>query len=141
MMKQIATAICLLACIAPAVADDEKDKETHAETPSPVLHSLPAEVQKNIEQVRTACRAFWNDRGIADQSDAQFFLVSSGDAGLISFSLSGSQAVMVSNLHLCGEQCLKTVTCSTVVSTKSTSTSAPATPGGMSSRQQPLASS
>ena len=71
-------------------------------------------MQKNIEQVRTACRAFWNDRGIAGLSDAQFFLVSTGDAGLISFSLSGSQAVMVSNLHLCGEQCLKTVTCSTV---------------------------
>ena len=33
MIKQIATAICLLACIAPALADDEKDKETHAETP------------------------------------------------------------------------------------------------------------
>jgi hypothetical protein len=34
------------------LADDEKDKETHAETPLPVLQSLPAEVQKNIEQVR-----------------------------------------------------------------------------------------
>ena len=43
MIKQIATTICLFACIAPVLADDEKDKETHAKTPSSVLESLPAE--------------------------------------------------------------------------------------------------
>jgi hypothetical protein len=58
MIKQIATAICLFAFIAPALADDDKE-ETHAETPLPVLQSLPAEVQNNIEQVRTACRQWW----------------------------------------------------------------------------------
>ena len=102
MIKQIATAICLFACIAPALADDEKDKETHAETPSPVLQSLPAEVQKNIEEVRTACREYWNDIG-ADPSQPISPLavaprVSSGDDGLILFTVSGAQAVMVSNL-------------------------------------------
>jgi hypothetical protein len=85
-----------------------------AQNTSPVLQSLPAEVQKNIEQVRTSCRAYWNDRGIADSSDVLPFLVSSGDEGLISFTISGAQAVMVSNLNLCGGQCLKGVTCSTV---------------------------
>jgi hypothetical protein len=50
MIKQIATVICLFACIAPVLAGDEKDKETHAETS--VLQALPAEVQKNIEEVR-----------------------------------------------------------------------------------------
>jgi hypothetical protein len=28
------------------------------------------------------------------------------------FTLSGAQAVMVSDLHLCGDQCLKGITCS-----------------------------
>jgi hypothetical protein len=82
-----------------------------AQDTSSVLHSLPAEVQKNIEEVRANCRAYWNNQGIADPSD---FLVSSGDEGLISFTLSGAQAVMVSNLNLCAGQCLKGVTCSTV---------------------------
>ena len=62
MIKQIATATCLFTCIAPALADDEKDKEAHAETPSAVLQSLPAEVQKNIEQVRTSCREYFLSR-------------------------------------------------------------------------------
>jgi hypothetical protein len=113
MIKQIATAICLLACIAPALADDEKDKETHAETPSSVLQSLPAEVQKHIEDTRAECRAYWNRHGIADPSDLWPLLVSSGDEGLISFTLSGARAVIVSDLHLCGDQCIKSVTCST----------------------------
>jgi hypothetical protein len=103
MIKQIATPICLFACIAPALAGDEKDKETHAET---VLQSLPAEAQKNIEEVRNRCRQWWNDRG-ADPSQPISSLevaprVSSGDAGLIPFTVSGTQAVMVSDQALCG---------------------------------------
>jgi hypothetical protein len=101
-MTRILTIIAALAAVSTQVA--------HAETPSPVLQSLPAAVQKNIEQVRTACRAYWNDRGIADSSDVQPYLVSSGDEGLIQFTVSGAQAVMVSNLNLCGGQCLKGVT-------------------------------
>jgi hypothetical protein len=109
MIKQIATVICLFACIAPVLAGDEKDKETHAETS--VLQALPAEVQKNIEEVRTACREYWNNIG-ADPSQPISPLevaprVSSGDDGLILFTVSGTQAVMVSNLALCGGQCLK----------------------------------
>jgi hypothetical protein len=77
-----------------------------AQDTSSVLDSLPEEVQKNIEDIRAACRAYWTDRGIDNSSD-----VSSGDDGLISFTLSGSQAVMVSDLRLCGDQCLSHVTC------------------------------
>jgi hypothetical protein len=118
MIKQIATVICLFACIAPVLADDEKDKETHAKTPSSVLDSLPAEVQKNIEEVRNRCRQWWNDRG-ADPSQPISPLevaprVSSGDNGLILFTVSGVQAVMVSDQVLCGGQCLKGATCTNV---------------------------
>ena len=35
----------------------------------------------------------------------QLFLVSLAMRALISFTLSGAQPIMVSNLHLCGEQC------------------------------------
>ena len=85
----------------------------HAETPSPVLRSLPAEVQKNIEQVRSSCREYWTGRGFEITPYGPGW-ASSGDEGLISFTLSGAQAVMVSNLNLCAGQCLKGVTCSTV---------------------------
>jgi hypothetical protein len=78
-----------------------------------VLQSLPAEVQKHIEDTRAECRAYWNSHGIADPSDLWPLLVSSGDEGLISFTLSGARAVIVSDLHLCGDQCIKSVTCST----------------------------
>ncbi len=118
MMKQIATAICLLACIAPALADDEKDKETHAKTASSILESLPAEVQKNIEEVRDRCREWWNERGEDPSQPIYPALVaprvSSGDDGLILFTVSGAQAVMVSDQALCGGQCLKGATCTTV---------------------------
>jgi hypothetical protein len=88
--------------------------QSAAQKTSPVLHSLPAEVQKNIEGVRAASRAYWNDRGIADSSDVPPFLVSSGDDGLISFTLSGAQAIMVDDPALCGGQCVKGATCTTV---------------------------
>ena len=78
-----------------------------------MLQSLPAEVQKHIEDTRAECRAYWNRHGIADPSDLWPLLVSSGDEGLISFTLSGARAVIVSDLHLCGDQCIKSVTCST----------------------------
>jgi hypothetical protein len=137
MIKQIATAICLFACIAPVLADDEKDKETHAETPSSVLQSLPAEVQKNIEQVRTACREQLQGMGIDPSQPISPFTpeerrVSSGDEGLIQFTVSGVQAVMVSNLELCGGQCL--TICSTVGSYDVNIYVRTGHPGGMPSR-------
>src|SRR5262249_10348447 len=67
-----------------------------AEESSPVLQSLPAEVQKEIERVRAACREELGHRGLAMRS------VSSGDDGLIQFTLSGTRAVMIDHVELCG---------------------------------------
>jgi hypothetical protein len=108
-MTRTLTTVASLAALVISVA--------HAEAPSPVLQSLPAEVQKNIEEIRAGCRAYWNARGIADSSDVLPFLVSSGDDGLISFTLSGTQAIMVSDQALCGDQCLTGATCSNDVGT------------------------
>jgi hypothetical protein len=81
-----------------------------------LFSSLPAEAQKNIEEVRTSCRVYWNGWGILSDGDVMPLLVSSGDEGLISLSLSGAQAVMVSDLRLCsgsgGRWCLRGTTCS-----------------------------
>lgn len=52
MMARKLTIVAFLAALALPVA--------HAETPAPVLQSLPAELQQNIEQVRTACREALN---------------------------------------------------------------------------------
>ncbi len=103
-MTRTPTTIALLAALVIPMA--------HAETPLPVLHSLPAEVQKNIEQVRTACREYWTGRGFEITPYGPGW-VSSGDEGLIPFTVSGAQAVMVSNLNLCGGQCLKGAVCYT----------------------------
>ena len=51
-MARKLTIVAFLAALALPVA--------HAETPAPVLQSLPAELQQNIEQVRTACREALN---------------------------------------------------------------------------------
>jgi hypothetical protein len=98
-MIRIPTTIALLAVLAIPVA--------HAETQSPVLQSLPAEVQKNIEQVRTACRETL--AGYDDDTTK----ITSGDNGLVQFTLSGALAVMVDNLKLCGGNCYKGSNCHT----------------------------
>jgi hypothetical protein len=89
-----------------------------AQPSSSVLQSLPAEVQKEIEDVRAACRKYLDEMGIdASQTwgtpDANAIpAVSSGDEGLEVFTVSGAQAVMVNILELCGGQCLKGANCS-----------------------------
>ena len=95
------TAIVLTLAAAPARAETS------------VLQSLPAEVQKDIEDVRAACRENLDARG-ADASQSWISptahavaSVSSGDDGLILFTVSGAQAVMVNDLELCGGQCLR----------------------------------
>jgi hypothetical protein len=72
-----------------------------AETPSPVLRSLPPAVQKEIEQVRESCPL--------DEKNT------SGDEGLQTFTVSGAQAVLVDTLNFCGEgrRCLHSVNCAT----------------------------
>ena len=84
-----------------------------AQPSSSVLQSLPAEVQKQIEDVRAACREYLIDQ---NKDPNQSWMsstahrvesVSSGDDGLIQFTVSGALAVMVSDLELCGGQCLR----------------------------------
>ena len=104
MRKLLLAGVALSILVAiPAIAEDS------------VLRSLPAEVQKNIEKVRAACRreAMGDD---ADQSSSSSSAnrgrsVPSGDEGLEVFTVAGAQAVMVSNLELCG-RCFKSANCS-----------------------------
>jgi hypothetical protein len=57
-----------------------------------LLQSLPAGVQKDIEETRTSCRSI----GI------KTLAVTSGDDGLVKFSLGGRKAVLVDEIILCG---------------------------------------
>lgn len=61
----------------------------HAQSDSSILRSLPAEVQKDIEETRTSCRSTDNE-------------INSGDRGLIQFLLRSRKAVLVDNIELCG---------------------------------------
>jgi len=70
---------------------------------SSILRSLPSNVQKNIEGIRAACR----ERG----SDIS---VTSGDEGLITFTVSGTQAVLIDELNFCAYgECIHAVNCAT----------------------------
>jgi hypothetical protein len=64
-----------------------------AQTTSSVLQSLPADVQKDIEETRASCRS------IDEIKDK----VTSGDEGLTQFTLRGRQAVLIDPVILCGE--------------------------------------
>jgi hypothetical protein len=57
-----------------------------------LLESLPAEVQKDIEEIRASCRSV----------DVDTLAVTSGDSGLIQFLLGSRKAVLVDNIELCG---------------------------------------
>ena len=99
-----------------------------AQETSSVLQSLPTEVQKNIEQVRTSCREYFAGMGVDPSQSIPYVppRVSSGDEGLNLFTLSGSQAVMVSDLHLCDDQISRASLAPTTAAPRSTFTSAPA---------------
>ena len=79
-----------------------------AQNTSSVLQSLPAEVQKNIEEIRAGCREYL--KNVDDGTTGDNF---SGDYGLEQFTLSGMPAVMVNNLKLCGGECYKGANCHT----------------------------
>jgi hypothetical protein len=53
-----------------------------------LLESLPAEVQKDIEEIRSV--------------DVETLAVTSGDSGLIQFLLGDKKAVLVDDIVLCG---------------------------------------
>jgi hypothetical protein len=84
---------------------------THAED-APLLRSLPTEVQGEIEGVRARCPEYIDSvKGIdsVEGSDYTPQVVTSGDGGLIQFTLSGAQAVMVDDVELCGGASFKGV--------------------------------
>jgi hypothetical protein len=87
-MKKLLLAAVALSIVvsAPATAEDS------------VLRSLPADVQKDIEETRARCQQ------AADN-------VPSGDMGLVTFTVSGKQAVLVDQKLLCGD-CYKGYNCS-----------------------------
>jgi hypothetical protein len=62
-----------------------------AQPSSSVLQSLPAEVQKDIEETRTSCMSFGDGTS-----------VTSDDEGLLQFTLAGRKAVLVDPVILCG---------------------------------------
>lgn len=73
--------------------------EAHAETS--FFRSLPAAIQKNIEDIRAECR----------KADLK---TTSGDEGLSFFTLSGMQAVLVDELNFCNDgQCIHGINCAT----------------------------
>jgi hypothetical protein len=63
-----------------------------AQPSSSVLQSLPAEVQKYIEETRASCRSV----------DIDTLAVTSGDDGLTQFLLGGRKAVLIDPIILCG---------------------------------------
>jgi hypothetical protein len=73
--------------------------DVYAQDDLSILRSLPAKVQKNIEELRTSCKDH--------QSEAE---VTSGDDGLIQFTLGSKPAVMIDNIMICGG-CMKGVSC------------------------------
>jgi hypothetical protein len=63
-----------------------------AQPSSSVLQSLPAKVQKDIEETRASCRSIGNET----------LAVTSDDSSLIQFLLGGRKAVLVDPVVLCG---------------------------------------
>jgi hypothetical protein len=71
---------------------------------SSILRSLPSEVQKEIDDIRMACREHLVN---ANESQTR---ISSGDEGLEVFTVSGVQAVMIDERELC-DGCFKGANC------------------------------
>ena len=93
---KIITTLAMLLAIAVA---------THAED-APLLRSLPTEVQGEVEDVRAHCREHIDS---VEGSGYTPQVVTSGDDGLIQFTLSGRQAVMIDDVELCGGASFKGV--------------------------------
>src|SRR5262249_43593152 len=78
-------------------SDSRPDRDLAEGPPSEILQSLPSEVQKNIKETRARCQQAVDN-------------VPSGDVGLVTFTVSGKQAVLVDPKLLCdgcyhGENC------------------------------------
>ena len=66
-----------------------------------LLRSLPADVQKYIEETRATCRS---------SRDVNSFVPSGDDGGLTQFTLGGRKAVLVDEVELCGG-CFHGISC------------------------------
>jgi hypothetical protein len=64
----------------------------------PILRSLPSDVQKRIEGIRQSCRES-----------------PTGDKGLVTFTVSGTEAILIDELNFCGDgaACKHGVNCAT----------------------------
>jgi hypothetical protein len=68
---------------------------------SPVLRSLPADVQKNVDDIRSSCREAGS-------------ITTAGDEGLMMFTVSKAQAVLIDDLNFCSNgQCIHGINCAT----------------------------
>jgi hypothetical protein len=97
----------LIAAAALAIATGADAAESLS--PEPILRSLPPGTQKRIESVREGCRE-------QEKYREQERPVTSGDEGLILFTVSGLKAIMVNYIALCdndGEQGIKWVNMAT----------------------------
>jgi hypothetical protein len=72
-----------------------------------VLRTLPTAVQKQIGDIRDACRENLGGEEDADVSGLK------GDDGLATFTVSGANAVPVDELAFCGGECHHGVNCAT----------------------------
>jgi hypothetical protein len=82
---------------------------SYAVAEAPILKSLPSDVQKEIGGLRQSCR----ELGPAT-SDYTPPKVTKDDEGLITFTASGAQAVLVDELNFCGDGgCIHGVNCAT----------------------------
>jgi hypothetical protein len=75
------------------------------------LKSLPTEVQEEIENLRTSCREYGSKSMHSDDGSTYQPQITSGDDGLITFTLSGAPAVMVNHQYICGGECLRGANC------------------------------
>jgi hypothetical protein len=78
---------------------------------SEVLKSLPPKVQEEIENLRASCREYGPKSMHGDDGSTYQPHITSGDDGLITFTLSGAPAVMVNHQYICGGECLRGANC------------------------------
>jgi hypothetical protein len=82
----------------------------HSVAEEAILRSLPSDVQKEIERVRQSCRELG-----PVTSDYTPPRVTEGDEGLITFTVSDVQAVLVDEVQFCGSgfDCFHAINCAT----------------------------
>jgi hypothetical protein len=96
MTRSIIIAALLAALLSPAAKAEDS-----------VLHTLPSAVQKRIGEIRSACRDNLGGEENPNVSGLE------GDDGLATFTVSGTNAVLIDELAFCGGECHHGVNCAT----------------------------